>query len=992
MNTQQRMNGWMDKGIDGNDNRKTSAHTHKSNHPTIQESNNPSSTHPGIQQSNNPTVHQSDRVRVSGRFAMGVGEVLRVSETGGVYVADVVFESKTGRRLETLPVERLEKAASPWQKLREGRFDHPRDFLLRQLAWQFALGNTGGELTNSRTQLLPYQILLTHDVVKMTRRRLLIADEVGLGKTIEAGMIVRELTARHEANRVLVLAPAGLVKNWQNELRNCFRLEFEILGIDFQDHAATSWENHGRVIASIDTLKRPVRMERALNAPRFDLIVVDEAHHVSRVKYGKKLHTTQNYRLLEALRGHTRDLIFLTATPHQGNDFQFWSLINILDDNLFDAPEAMAAHRSLLNRVMVRRTKREVMDVHGKPLFVRRQVHTETFDPALREQRFYEQLTDYLRTGYEAAGIFHNARTTSAQRAIGFVMAAFQKMMSSSPRAIKQALRRRLLVLLVRQQIVLEKQRKTNFEPELANQIMRLQDEMRVLACEILTPSSIIHHPSSPLGDADADAYIVQVRQKIVRKLADLEEETEWSLDGDEEGDEGVYGNAEIPDEADKVRQLIRVVPEGTDRKFDRLLAIVSQLRSKNEGERFIIFTQYRETLEFLRIELARIFGEQQIATIKGGPLDDKIESAERFWDDNGAKLLISTSAGGEGINLQCARILFNYDLPWNPMAVEQRIGRIHRYGQKEVSQVYSLVAKDTVEERIYGLLAEKLQIIAQTIGKTDPETGEPLEDFRMDILGFLGSNPNYNQLFKQALVDRNYKRTGRQIEEMMQQAQKARSALLELSQDLTHFNMEHYKRITGQFHLEQLGVWCREAIIRLGGSMLPSGEFWQVLTPDCLKSYPQVSPKYDNVTFNREIATRKKKCELFGIGHPLVDALISYLQNAPFSGETARLPCGKEKSNHIEARYRVTWDRTDQGSSASIVRVVLNDSCVVDENSVDADRLPTREAQQPSIQAPADAEERAEEAIRLWIASRKTEFPEGTIPRCELLGVSIVG
>ena len=454
------------------------------------------------------TIHSSDRVRVSGRYELGIGEVLRVSETGGLYVADVVFESRAGRRLETLPLTRLEKAISAWDKLRANQFDDPKDFLLRQLAWQFPLGNTGGELTNSRTQLLPHQILLTHDVIKMNRRRLLIADEVGLGKTIETGMIIRELIARGEATRVLILCPAGLIKNWQNELRDCFRLEFEVLGIDFQDFAPASWENHNRVIASIDTVKRPVRMERILNAPRFDLVIVDEAHHISRIRYGKKQQVTMNYRLLEGLQGHTRDLLFLSATPHQGNNFQFWSLINLLDKSLFDSPEGMLSHRSLLNRVMIRRTKREVVDARGKALFVRRQVHTESFEPALREQRFYEQLTDYLKTGYEAAGSFRTGRTTSAQRAIGFVMTAFQKMMSSSPRAIKQALRRRLLVLLVREQIDIEKKRKTNFEPELASRIVAIQDEMRVLSRDILStsssspihhPSSTIHHPSSPI-------------------------------------------------------------------------------------------------------------------------------------------------------------------------------------------------------------------------------------------------------------------------------------------------------------------------------------------------------------------------------------------------------------------------------------------------------------------------------------------------------------
>lgn len=928
----------------------------------------------------------NDRVRVSGRYEMGVGEVLRVCETGGENFADVVFESRGARRLETLPLYRLERAESPWDRLRAGKFDDPRDFLLRQLAWQFALGNTGGELTNSRTQLLPHQILLTHDVVKMPRRRLLVADEVGLGKTIETGMIIRELSTRGEAQRVLILAPAGLVKNWQNELRDCFRMEFEVLGIDFNDYAPTQWETHTRVIASFDTLKRPVRMERVLNAPRFDLIIVDEAHHVSRKRYGSKLQTTQNYRLMESLRGHTRDLMFLSATPHQGDNFQFWSLINLLDDHLFDSPEALLNHRSLLNRVMVRRTKREVVDAYGKALFVRRQVHAESFEPALREQRFYEQLTEYLRTGYEAAGVFRTGRTTTAQRAIGFVMTAFQKMMSSSPRAIKQALRRRLLVLLIRQQIDIERKRRTNFDPELPTQIVHLQDEMRVLARDILrTEEPFIH-------DADADAYIAQARQRVVRKLTDSDEETQWALDSDEEGDEGVYADVEIPDESAKVRELLWLVPEGTDRKFDRLLSVVSQLRAENERERFIIFTQYRETLEFLRIELARIFGEERIATIKGGPLEHKIESAERFWDENGAKLLICTSAGGEGINLQCARVLFNYDLPWNPMAVEQRIGRIHRYGQREVSQVYNLVAKDTVEERIYGLLNEKLVAIAEAIGKTDQQTGEPLEDFRTEILGFLGSNPNYQQLFKQALVDRDYQRTARQIEEMMQQAQLARDALMQLSQDLTQFNLEHYKRIAGRFNLEQLGIWCRESIVRLGGSVLPDGDFWQVVTPDCLKAFPQVTPRYGKVTFTRELAMRTKKCELLGIGHPLVDGLLAYLQNAPFHGEASCVPAAGESHGLIEARYRVTWDRADQGASATIVSVKLNGQNLAEESSRDAQRLPFQRVPKTNVQIPTDIILRSEEAIRLWVASRRTEFPPETIPRVELLGVSVTG
>jgi SNF2 family DNA or RNA helicase len=166
-------------------------------------------------------------------------------------------------------------------------------------------------------------------------------------------------------------------------------------------------------------------------------------------------------------------------------------------------------------------------------------------------------------------------------------------------------------------------------------------------------------------------------------------ETTEWSLDGDEQAEEGVYAEADIPQEIEKVRELIRLVPQGTDRRFDTLVRALTELGRQNSDERFVIFTQYRDTLEFLSEELGKIYGSHRLARIVGGPLEDKIAAIESFWAPDGARFLISTSAGGEGINLQIGHIVFNYDLPWNPMAVEQRIGRIHRYGQEETVQVY---------------------------------------------------------------------------------------------------------------------------------------------------------------------------------------------------------------------------------------------------------------------------------------------------------------
>jgi ERCC4-related helicase len=842
-------------------------------------------------------INVDDKVRVPDHPEWGIGEVLRVSQGFSVYQAKVLFKTAEGERIENLPVEWLEKAADLWERLAAGNFDKPGDYVMKQMALDMSYANTGGELSSSRVDLLPHQILLIHDLVGKSARRVLIADEVGLGKTIETGMLIRELIASSDVERILIVTPAGLIENWRRELEECFRLHFDVLGRDFQDHGYAAWERHNQVVVSIDTLKQQRRLQRLMAAAPWDVVIFDEAHHVSRTRSGKKTVTTQNYRLAETLRNHTRDLIFLSATPHQGNAFQFWSLIQILDDQLFANPEAVAQRRSLLNRVMIRRTKREVTDASGTPIFRRRQVHTERFSLAPRERHFYEQLSEYLREGYNAAGI-GQIRTTSMQRAIGFVMATFQKIMSSSPRAIRQALRRRLLVLLVRKQLELEFKRRNTHSAKaatMAEEIMRIQDEMLSVAGAILGVDSAMN--------SDAEAYVGRIRRRL-QKREEQTEVTDWSLDGDEEAEEGVFAASDIPDEIRKVRGLIAHAPEGTDRRFETLVRAISDLTRDNQKERFVIFTHYRDTLEFLAEELGRIFGQQSIATIKGGPLEDKIAAMEAFWKEDGARFLICTSAGGEGINLQIGRILFNYDLPWNPMAVEQRIGRVHRYGQMETVQVYNLFAEDTVEERIYDLLDHKLQEIAQSIGNVD-EQGQVREDFRSDLLGLLGSRPDYQELFKRALVDRDYSRTEQDLVKMLDEANRARVALSELSQDLTSFNLENYRRIEGRHTLEELGHWVRASVLRLGGAVIPEGEFWTIHVPETLQRRYHLAPRYEKVCFDRALTLRSRGSELGGIGHPLVDALLKEMKEPSFSGDVSWL--GEE--GVIFVRYLVRYD-----------------------------------------------------------------------------------
>ena len=829
-------------------------------------------------------IEKDIKVRVPYRLDLGIGSILQVAEApGDGYQVDVVFEKDGKRFLETFPQSHLEPVSNIFQRYQNGEYDHPTDFFLKQIAYQLPLENCGGELTNSKTDLLPHQILLTHQIVNARRRKFLIADEVGLGKTIEAGMIIKELLSRGEAKRILIICPAGLTVNWQQEMKDCIRIFFDVFGRDFSDANPHAWERYCLAITSIDTIKKPQRLEKIMAGPDWDLIIFDEAHHLSRKRYGKKIDVTQNYQLAERIKGKSRNILFLTATPHQGDAYQFWSLIQLLDDQLFEEPEAMLNHRGLLGRVMLRRTKREAIDAKGNPIFMRRQVHSQKFQLSLREQRFYDRLTEYLREGYNAAGAGEN-KTTKQQRAVGFVMATFQKIMSSSPRAIKQALRRRLIALLARKQMSLESGAHGPItKPEISSKIINYQEEMRRIVADLLT------YRKGNVNYTEADAYITALKQRLMKRSRFEEEVTQWALDAMESEDGVIEAVANIPNEENKLKELITLVDEGPDRKFDTLIRAIGQIRRENKNEKMIIFTQYLETLYFLQDEIGKYYNPKKIAIVKGGPLDDKIASCESFWDEDGAQFLISTSAGGEGINLQICRILFNYDLPWNPMAVEQRIGRIHRYGQAETVQIYHLVAEGTIEEKVYGILDKKLFEIAMTIGKVDPLTGDVSEDFRSEILGFLGSSKNYTTLYREALLHRNYDRTEQEIADAIKVAKDASEALRQLTQDLTSFNLEYYRELEGKFTLEDLKRFSEKGILRLGGSFVPSGDLVQITVPPVLTKYPDVASRYENVTFSRKTAMRKKNVDLLGIGHPLIDALIEYYKSDALNGELLR-------------------------------------------------------------------------------------------------------
>ena len=245
------------------------------------------------------------------------------------------------------------------------------------LCWQahvLPLLDSASSLTSAKIDLLPHQVVLTHRVAMATPRRFMIADEVGLGKTIETALILRELASRGELNRALMVVPAGLVNNWHRELNDVFSLNFEVFGHegDVSDRRTNAFVRHNLLIASIDTLKRKTRVQKLLDAPRWDLVVFDEAQHLTAYKSGGKTKKTENYKLAEALRDHARDLLLLSATPHQGDHFRFWKLIQLLDPTLFTSEMDMVEQRHRLNPFIYRRTKADACRADGSTLFARR--------------------------------------------------------------------------------------------------------------------------------------------------------------------------------------------------------------------------------------------------------------------------------------------------------------------------------------------------------------------------------------------------------------------------------------------------------------------------------------------------------------------------------------------------------------------------------------------------------------------------------------------
>lgn len=781
---------------------------------------------------------------------LGAGVVLELAHDGYLRA----FFSVGERRVPLANVRRELSRTERILRSVEGTPERLRNVWLSYEAHALPVMESASALTSARIDLLPHQVVLTHRIATASPRRFLIADEVGLGKTIETALILRELASRGELNRALMVVPAGLVNNWHRELNEVFHLDFEVFGSegDITDRKTNAFAKHDRLIASIDTLKRPARIKRLIEAPRWDLVVFDEAHHLTAYRTGGKIRKTENYKLGEALKGHTRDLILLSATPHQGNHFQFWMLIQLLNPTLFGSPEEMVENRHRLNTVMFRRTKADACRSDGEPLFARRWVHTESFLMRDEERRFYEKLREYLEDGFNLA-----KRQGNQGRALGFLMAIFQKIAASSFAAVRRTLKRRMLMLTLHEALL--RDRDLDIEGR-----ERLYDEAREL----------IHAEwglgRDPISRTEVDRVMADLKYRLAKKL----DEEALEMASDPYGSEFASSHLEdaasaavdiqLPEERLRIAELLSVFPEQRETKVQKLLDGLGVLWRQNPHEKIVIFATYLGTVDLLAREIEHVYPGQGVVVLRGGDHGAKIAAERRFKTKDGPRVLVCTAAGREGINLQFARILFNFDLPWNPMDIEQRIGRIHRYGQAHTAQVYNLVLSDTIEGRIFLLLDDKLTEIALTLGKVDDQ-GNVAEDLRAQILGQLSERLNYDRLYQQALSDPELKRTAVELEAALSNAREARQVVFDLFQDLDGFSLDDYKPFSDvSSSMERLVNFLSAAVSDRNQSLIKvDDETYQLVNAE--------NSQTRRFTLDRDTATSNEGIDLMGLDHPLI-------------------------------------------------------------------------------------------------------------------------
>ena len=634
------------------------------------------------------------------------GHVVRIvtTEPVGTDALTVYYKTGDGRLLERMLFRSnehelfLAEAGRPWAFDASGE-----DFKLAAEAYRINLAHLFDPMMavhTSNVEPLPHQITAVYEsMLPRQPLRYILADDPGAGKTIMAGLYIRELLMRADAKRILIVAPGSLVEQWQDEMFEKFGLSFTLFSREQveQSRSGNPFDDHDLMVARIDQLSRNEELQEKLRLSHWDLIVVDEAHKLSANYFGNKVNKTKRFQLGELLGSITRHFLLMTATPHNGKEEDFQLFMSLLDSDRFFGKFRDGAHKVDVTDLMRRTVKEEMLRFDGTKLFPDRRAITANYKLSDLEAALYSAVTDYVKEEMNRADQLDGQRKGT----VGFALTSLQRRLASSPEAIYQSLKRRRIKLK-----------------------RRVEDEKLRSRGQLLAETIDVNGMPEDIWESDdamsADDY-EQFEEKVVDQATAAQTIQELE--------------AEIIILEALEEQAKQVVHSGQDRKWDELSNLLQSpiMREDSGGQRkIIIFTEHRDTLNYLAVKIRGLIGNEEAVTMIHGGVkrEERRKVQELFRNDPATRVLLATDAAGEGVNLQNANLMVNYDLPWNPNRLEQRFGRIHRIGQTEVCHLWNMVASETREGDVFQRLFEKLEVEREALGgRVFDILGEVFED-----------------------------------------------------------------------------------------------------------------------------------------------------------------------------------------------------------------------------------------------------------------------
>lgn len=714
----------------------------------------------------------------------------------------------------------------------------------------------------SRIEPLPHQIEAVYGTMLPRQPlRFLLADDPGAGKTIMAGLLIRELIIRGDLARCLIVAPGSLVEQWQDELSEKFGLAFDIIGREAIENSRTGnpFSERDRVIARLDHLARNEDLQAKLGTTDWDLVVVDEAHKMSAHYWGNEIKYTKRYRLGQKLGQVTRHLLLMTATPHAGSDADFQLFMALLDGDRF-AGKPRGDTKTDVSDMMRRLLKENLLTFDGRPLFPERRAYTVQYELSDGEARLYDAVTEYVRTEMNRVDRLKEQGQSRRGNVVGFALTTLQRRLASSPEAILRSLERR----------------RKRLEERLDEAEIKKRAISEVAFDWSKTAEQLTEEDWADIDEELTDAEFEQLEEAVVDEVTAAQTVDELK--------------AEI-ESLKRLEALARDVRRsGTDTKWQRfselLTAEEAMFWPDGSRRKLIVFTEHKDTLDYLADRIRTLLGRPEaVVAIHGGlAREQRRHIQERFTQDKGVSVLVATDAAGEGINLQRAHLLVNYDLPWNPNRIEQRFGRVHRIGQTEVCHMWNLVAKGTREGHVFARLFEKLERMrAELKGQVYDVLGQvfvdkPLRELIVEAIRY-GERPEVRARLEQ-VIDAELPEKVREIVH-----ERALASDVMTAEDVYRVREQMQLAEARKLQPHFVASYFEAAFEHLGGHIVQreKGRFKIRRVPQAVRERDRligtrtpILPSYERVTFDKDLVAvpGKPPAELIAPGHPLLEAV----------------------------------------------------------------------------------------------------------------------